>query len=89
MIYFGSCNTLDLHGNAIHSFLRKTEALAVCGYRRDVEWLEATAFELVVMSAMQIHSMTRRGAAAMLRRIGRLSPAFAKRLRFHMVVSKP
>lgn len=89
MIYFGSCQTLDLHGNAIHAFLRKTGAIAVCGYRRDVEWLDSTAFELVVMGAMQLFSMTRKGAAAMQRRIDERAPVLARRLRFHMVVSKP
>ena len=89
MIYFGSCDTLDLHGNSINAFLRKTGATAVCGYRRDVEWLEATAFELVVMSAMQIHSMTRQGAAAMRRRIDLRAGVLAKTLRFHMVIRKP
>lgn len=89
MIYFGSCQTLDLHGNSIRAFLRKTGALAVCGYRRDVEWLDSTAFELVMMSAMQLHSMTRRGAAAMRRRIDVRAPVLARMLRFHMVISKP
>jgi hypothetical protein len=89
MIYFGSCQTLDLHGNSIQAFLRKTGALAVCGYRRDVEWLDSTAFELVMMSAMQLHSMTRRGAAAMQRRIDSRAPVLARKLRFHMVISKP
>ena len=88
MIYFGSCDTLDLHGNSINAFLRKTGATAVCGYRRDVEWLEATAFELVVMSAMQIHSMTRQGAAAMRRRIDHRAGVLARALRFHMVIRK-
>ena len=89
MIYFGSCDTLDLHGNSIQAFLRKTGAIAVCGYRRDVEWLEATAFELVVMAAMQIHSMTRQGAGAMQRRITARAGELARALRFHMVIRKP
>ncbi len=88
MIYFGSCNTLDLHGHSINAFLRRTDAIAVCGYRRDVEWLEATAFELIVFSAMQIHAMTRQGAAAMERRIYRHAPELARKLRFHMVINK-
>ena len=88
MVYFGSCNTLDLHGNSINAFLRKTRAVAVCGYRRDVDWLDATAFEITVMSAMQIHTMTRRGAGAMFRRITHRSPVFARQLRFHMVIRK-
>ena len=88
IIYFGSCNTLELHGNAINAFLRKTSALAVCGYRRDVEWLEATAFELVVLSAMQMYAMTRFGAAAMLRRINARAGVLARTLEFHMVIGK-
>ena len=49
IIYFGSCATVDVHGHALNAFLRRTRALAVFGYKADVEWLESAAFDLLVL----------------------------------------
>jgi hypothetical protein len=86
IIYFASCSTLKLHGNLIRGFLKRTGALAVCGYRKEVDWLDATAFELMVFGAMQRGSLTSRGARAMERRIHRHAAYLARRLEFRMVV---
>jgi len=84
--YLGSCDTLDLHGNSIRAFLRRTSALAVCGYRKTVDWLDSVALELMVLSAMQEYSTTIPGAKAMKRNVERRVPYLAKQLGFHMVV---
>jgi hypothetical protein len=86
IIYFASCATLKLHGNSIRAFLRQTNALAVCGYRGMVDWLDATVFELIVFSAMQRNAATVSGAKAMRRRIREHAPHLVRRLGFHMVV---
>lgn len=86
VIYFGSCGTLNLHGNSINAFLRKTRAIAVCGYRHDVDWLGATAFEIMVLGALQEFSISRRGALAVRTRIRRRVPHLAARLNFRMVI---
>ncbi len=87
IIYFGSCGTLALHGNSINAFLRRTGALAVCGYRYDVAWLDSTAFEVMVLGAMQELSLTRRGALAIRKRVQQRIPELARKLQFHMVVA--
>lgn len=86
LIFFGSCETLDLHGHSINAFMRHTGALAVCGYREKVDWLDSTAFELVALGAFQLHALTRQGVRASERRILRSAPALARRLQFRMVV---
>ena len=40
IIHFGSCSTLDVYGNKLNGFLHQTGALAVCGYKTDIKWLE-------------------------------------------------
>lgn len=86
IIYFGCCDTLDVHGTSLNGFLRRTGALAVCGYIADVDWLEATAFEVLVFGAMQENAFTRSGARAMKRRIYSQAKSLAKKLKFRMVV---
>ena len=39
VIHFGSCGTAAAHGRELKKFLARTEALAVCGYREEVDWL--------------------------------------------------
>jgi hypothetical protein len=68
--------------------LKCTGALAVCGYSSSVDWLRATAFELLVFAAMQDNALTVAGAKAMKRRIGREACDLSKELGFRMVVRK-
>ena len=84
IIVFGSCSTLDMRRSRLSKFLDRTGALAVCGYRSDVEWLTATAFELLMLSAMQGNEFSGRGIAAIEKKI-RSSSGLSRELRFHMV----
>lgn len=49
VIYFGSCSTMQTDRDDLRSFCKITGARAVCGYTRDVDWLEAAAFELLLL----------------------------------------
>ena len=64
IIMFSSCSTLRIGKRMLRDFLEKTEALAVCGYRVDVDWLRSTAFELLLFSQMQKNEFSGRGVDA-------------------------
>src|ERR1700674_531924 len=50
IVYFGSCGTLALHGNAVQKFLRDTGLFAVFGYSKtNVDWMESAVFETVLL----------------------------------------
>ena len=53
VIHFGSCGTAAAHGRDLKKFLARTEALAVCGYREDIHWLESAAFDMLVLGRLQ------------------------------------
>jgi len=53
IIYFSSCETMREHGNRLRSFLRRTDALAVCGFRKYVDWLTSMAFDLLFLRQAQ------------------------------------
>lgn len=61
VIYFGSCSTVDLHGNTIRSFLKKTKAAAVIGYKSDIDWLKSAACDLLVFDILQGSFFTKKG----------------------------
>ena len=87
VIYFGSCSTLDDHGKKLNSFLRKTGALAMCGYKEEVDWLESTAFDLLFLGKIQCETLRRRDS---IRRFDELlrstAPRLYDNLGFRMIV---
>ena len=42
-----------MHGRELKKFLARTEALAVCGYKDEVGWLESAAFDMLVLGRLQ------------------------------------
>ena len=84
MIHFGSCSTLDLDGRKLSSFLRRTGACAVFGFRADVDWLRSAAFDLLVLGYLQEVSLTKRGMAELQRRLKEEAPGLRKALDFRM-----
>ena len=53
VVFFASCETLNSNGRSIQTFLKKTKAIAAIGYKQEVDWMVATAFELLVLDALQ------------------------------------
>ncbi len=53
MVYFGSCETLNTRKSNLEKFLAKTKALCVCGYRTEIDFLESSVFDMLLLSRMQ------------------------------------
>lgn len=87
IIVFSSCSTLRIAKRELRRFLEKTEALAVCGYRVDVDWLRSTAFELLLFSQIQKNEFSGRGAEAIDRAATKIAGSF-KDLNFSIVTVK-
>ena len=86
VIHFGSCETLSGRTSRLHSFLETTGAAAICGYRRDVEWMKSTAFEILLLSRMQVCPFTTAGMTALMKHLRKEVPGLVRNLRFKMVV---
>lgn len=61
VVFFASCETLNASSRTIQSFLKKTNAIAAIGYKQEVDWMIATAFELLVLDALQQDKFDSRG----------------------------
>ena len=85
IVHFGSCGTLAAHGNRLNHFLQQTGALALSGYRTDVDWIQSAAYELVLLSALQFNTFTRQGLNAALRRTMTDAGTLARGLKYRMV----
>jgi hypothetical protein len=64
VILFASCSTLNIDKRHLRDFLERTKALAVAGYKVDVGWMRATAFELLLLYNMQLGEFSGRGIGA-------------------------
>ena len=53
VIYFGSCSVLKAEGEVLQRFCRTTSARAVVGFTRDVDWVEAAAFEILLVQKLE------------------------------------
>lgn len=51
LIYFGSCSVMS-DRVAVANFQAQTGAKAVCGYTRDVDWVESAAFDLLLLTSL-------------------------------------
>ena len=87
LIHFTSCSTLGVNGHQLNSFLKRTGALAVSGYKTDVDWIKSAAFELFVLSEFQYGALTHKGVTGMYERIVKHAEGLAKELQFRLIVN--
>ena len=86
LLHFGSCSTLAIHGNELRSILKRTGALCVSGFKRNVDWLESSAFEILLFGEINDHTLTVQGLRSVERRMRKVAGTLARHLGFEMVV---
>jgi hypothetical protein len=52
VIYFGSCETMDVNKTKLQNFMHKTRTLAVLGYKMEVDWVKSASFEIPLLSTL-------------------------------------
>nr|WP_255498811.1 DUF6642 family protein [Dysgonomonas sp. ZJ709] len=60
IVHFGSCSTLRTSEKNIQNFITTTNCQFISGYRKDVDYIEACAFELVYFDLLQRYKSVRR-----------------------------
>lgn len=53
LIYIGSCGVLQSHGNRLRKFVKNTGAVAIAGYKEEVDWLESATFDMLALGQLQ------------------------------------
>jgi uncharacterized protein DUF6642 len=90
IVYFGSCGTLALHGNAVQNFLRDTGLFAVFGYSKtNVDWMESAVFETVLLyNVLHISSFTEKRILEAISRTKRDTGGLSGKLGFRLFIRK-
>ena len=88
IIFFGSCATLASDNRRLRRFLKKTGAQAVLGYLNQVDWIESSAVETLILGEIQYNTLSRSGLKSFKDRLHRLlrGSNFYRRLGFKMVI---
>ena len=53
IIHFGTCHTLNTDLRHIKRFLRKTNALCVCGFGKEIKFVEGCVFDILLIDMLQ------------------------------------
>ncbi|RKD91036.1 DUF6642 family protein [Mangrovibacterium diazotrophicum] len=84
VLIFGSCSTLNIDRRNIARFLKRTGALAVCGYKTDIDWVKSTVNDLLLIEALQENEFSGRGIEAIVKKLKNITKKF-KELEFRVV----
>ncbi len=60
VIFFDSCRTINVDRDRITDFISATGAKMVIGYKREVEWLEGAAIDLLILNWLQFYKDMRK-----------------------------
>lgn len=90
VIHLSGCSILDTRGaglkRQLEDFAKATGARAVCGYKKDVDWVPAAAFDMVLLQNLVDHRHEKRWeAAAAIKKTERDLAPLAKDLAFDYV----
>jgi hypothetical protein len=61
LIFLASCNSMQAKPKILYRFLNQTHALALCGYKGEVNWMMAAAFEFLFLLKLQEATFSRNG----------------------------
>lgn len=84
VVYFGSCSVLAADEARLREFCKRSGAKAVAGYTRDIDWTDAAAFELILLSKLA-YSVHMKPAYT---NLAKNYPDFLRRLGFRMVTER-
>ena len=86
VIHFGSCGVMDSHGKRLRRFVRNTRALAILGYREEVDWLESAAFEILLVGCLQNAAFMKSSIEKFDRELKHMAPGLYDRLGFRIMI---
>ena len=88
MIYFGSCETMNIDKRLIKGFMEKTKVLAVLGFKQEVNWLRSASFDIQMLSYFFENKFDSKGIEKTYNLIHTNCKSLVKELYFRMEVNE-
>ncbi len=86
LVYFGACGVMKTNGNRLNRFVRNTRAVAIAGYREEVDWLESAALDTLALGRLQDAAFTKSSIGKYSRELAETASGLCKRLGFRVVL---
>ena len=86
VIHFGTCGVMKSDCNRLKSFVKNTGALAIFGYQNEIDWLDSTAFDILVLGYLQYAAFMKSSIQKFDRELKNAAPGLYNGLGFRMVV---
>lgn len=88
VIYFGSCETMNVTNKRLQSFMQKTHTLAVLGYKKEVDWLKSASFEIQLLAFLLDHPLDTQGIKKIAAEIQSASKHDMSELNFKIAINE-
>ena len=89
VIHFGCCQTLGVSQRRLRRFILETDALAVSGYEKDIDWVRSAGLDFSFFASIQQNTMTVPGMRAVRRRVLLRQGREVRSLAFRIALREP
>lgn len=88
VIYFGSCETMNIDKRLIQRFMERTRVLSVLGFKQEVNWLRSASFDIQMLSYFFENKFDSKGIEKTYNLIHTNCKSLVKELDFRMEVNE-
>jgi len=84
IIHFGACETLSAPKKELAMFLKKTQLVAMCGFKAEVDWLHSCALEILILDELSRRTITPASVLTFNKNLKRMAGSLVRELGFHL-----
>ncbi|MBP6302840.1 MAG: hypothetical protein KBB37_03150 [Bacteroidia bacterium] len=88
VIYFGSCETMQIDKRLLQKFMEQTKVLAVMGFKQEVNWLRSASFDIQMLSYFIENKFDSKGIEKTYNQIQENCKSLINELQFRMEINE-
>jgi hypothetical protein len=88
VIYFGTCETMNIDKRLLQRFLEKTRVLSILGFKQEVNWLRSASFDIQMLSYFLEQKFDSKGIEKIYTDIQINCKSLVKELEFRMEINE-
>lgn len=84
LVHFGACETLSAHRIILNRFLEMTRFVAICGFKKEVDWLHSCALEILILDELSKRKISTRNMEVFHKNLKAMAGPLVKELGFEV-----